>query len=223
MSVTIIIPTLNEAANIQNLVSAILNVNPNSKIIICDDGSTDKTQEIVSNLKKVKLLDRSKAKVHGLTASVIDGIKQSGTKYNIVMDADFQHPPEKINAIHNLLKAGNDIVIGVREKIPSKWPLNRKIISLIATLLAKIRLIISGKYTKDPLSGFFGFKTELVKNIISKKRFELEGYKILFEILKYSPRKIKIAEFSYTFSTRAQGSSKLKKKQMICFLKALFK
>ncbi len=223
MSITIIIPTLNEAANIKNLVSAILNINPTSKLIICDDGSTDKTKEIVSNLKKVKLLDRSKAKVHGLTASVIEGINQSDTKYSIVMDADFQHPPEKINAIYKLLKVNNDIVIGVRRKIPLNWPLNRKIISLIAALSAKLRLILSGKYTKDPLSGFFGFKTELVKNIISKKKFELEGYKILFEILKYAPRKIKIAETSYIFSARALGSSKLRKKQMICFLKALFK
>lgn len=223
MSLTVIIPTLNEATNIRSLIRAILRVNRDSRIIICDDGSTDKTRELVTNLKKAKLLDRSRAKVHGLTASVIDGIKLSGTNYCIVMDADFQHPPKKINEIYNLLEKGNDLVIGVRDKIPSNWPLNRKIISLIATFLAKLRLSISGKYTNDPLSGFFGFKTDLVKNIISERKFELEGYKVLFEILKYSPRKIKAATVGYAFSTRAEGFSKLRRKHMFCFLRSLFK
>jgi len=218
MDLTIIIPTLNEEKNIGKLVSCISKDYPELQIIVCDDGSTDKTQEIVRNTG-VSLIDRTNEKVHGLTASVLDGINNSKTKFSIVMDGDLQHPPTIIEKIYSKLIDGNDIVVGVRKKVMGRWPLNRKLVSHTATLLAKIRLFMAGNYVKDPMSGFFGCRTNLVKKIIPKARFELEGYKILFDILKYCPMKTDYVD--YVFGTRKGGSSKLGNKQILCFLRSL--
>jgi len=77
--VTVIIPTLNEEKNIDTLIQKLAGLYPGIHIIVSDDGSSDNTQEKVllfaqKNLS-IQLLDRSKEPIHGLSASVVDGIK----------------------------------------------------------------------------------------------------------------------------------------------------
>lgn len=136
------------------------------------------------------------------------------------MDGDLQHPPSAIKRIYSKLK-DNDLVIAKRTKVIDEWPIHRKIISKIATIFAKLRLSNS---VNDPMSGYFGFKTEIIRGVIDKHfdKFELEGYKILFDILKYSGD-IRVAEVGYTFGSRTYGASKLGNKQMYQFFRSLFK
>lgn len=93
---TIIIPTLNESAAIGKLLGFLLNKYPESRIIVCDDGSRDGTPEIVRSFKGVQFLDRSDKEIHGLTVSVLDGISITTTKYFVVIDGDCQHPLIKL-------------------------------------------------------------------------------------------------------------------------------
>ena len=222
---TVVIPTLNEELNILELLNLIENLYKNISIIVSDDGSTDKTQEIIKRYnnknKKIKLLDRSKKIIHGLTASVVHASKTVKTKYTIVMDGDLQHPPEKLNEIVKALREGNELVVGGRKKVFG-WPLNRRIISEIATLLGKSRLLLKGATCEDILSGFFGIKTKLVQDIDINK-FEMKGYKILFDILKNIDKNTKIKNICYDFGMRKRGHSKIGLRQVISFLKALFK
>ena len=222
---TIIIPTFNEGENISELLKLIEKLYKNISIIISDDGSTDKTQEIIRKYskknKKIKLFDRSRKTVHGLTASVVDASKKVKTKYIVVMDGDLQHPPEKIKDIIKELRKGNDIVAGARKKV-FDWSLDRRTISKGATLLGKARLLLKGAICNDILSGFFGIKTELIQNI-NKNKFELKGYKVLFDILKNIDKNTKIKNIYYDFGMRKRGHSKIGLKQVISFLKALFK
>jgi len=222
---TIIIPTFNEESNISELLKLIEKLYKNISIVISDDGSTDKTQEIVKEYskknKKIKLLNRSKKSVYGLTASVIDASKTVKTKYTVVMDGDLQHPPEKIKEIVRELRKGNDIVAGARRKV-FDWSLDRRIISKIATGLGKSRLLIKGATCDDILSGFFGIRTNLMQSI-NKNKFEMPGYKILFDILKNIDKNTKIKNIYYDFGMRKKGHSKIGLKQIISFLRALFK
>jgi dolichol-phosphate mannosyltransferase len=225
--VTVIIPTLNEAWNLPVLLNIIQNFYPNIKIIISDDGSSDGTinliKEYQKNNKNLLLVDRTKENIHGVCISVIEAAKKAKTNYIIVMDGDLQHPPEKITEIYNLLKENNDIVIGTRQKIKN-WKKSRKLISQLATLLGKLSLFARGKkLPKDILSGFFGIKTDFLQNLIKKnsKSFQLKGYKILFDILKKSPRGVKITEVPYHFGQRNRGESKIRKEHMLIFLKSL--
>jgi len=224
---TVIIPTLNEEKNINKLIDLIVKLYPGINIIVADDGSNDQTQAIVRNLnkrnKKITLMDRSNEKIHGLCASVIDAAMQTKTENMVSIDGDFQHPPEKIKEIVEKLNYA-DIVIGNREKVMSKWPLRRKLISKIATILAKARLQMKGTIVKDPMSGFFGIRTKLMKSIIQKNgnKFEKKGYKILFDCLKYSP-KVKVSNVNYIFGLRKSGTSKISGRIIWLFLKSVFR
>jgi len=94
--VTVIIPTLNEEANIRELIGIILKLYKGVRVIVVDDASTDNTRDFVRILakrnKEIMLLDRS-GKVRGLTASVLDGANLVKTEKMIIIDGDLQHPP----------------------------------------------------------------------------------------------------------------------------------
>jgi glycosyltransferase involved in cell wall biosynthesis len=86
---TVVIPTLNEEKNIYELLSSLFDNYHGISIIVADDGSSDNTKRLVRATKSI-LLDRANKNIHGLTASVIEAVKQINTKYTIVMDGDMQ-------------------------------------------------------------------------------------------------------------------------------------
>lgn len=220
----IIIPTLDEAENIGELLNQIIKLYPGAHITVVDDGSKDGTQSIVQRTKGVKLIDRKLQKIKGLTVSVMDGIMDSKQPYFIVMDADFQHPLYQVVNIYHTIIEGNQIVIGTRNQVLSDWPLSRRIVSKSAIFLGTMRLLISGKYYKDVVSGFFGGYTAPIKETIIKHgdKFEMEGYKVLFDILKYI-KEPTVDYVKYDFGSRGAGSSKMGKKQVLCYFRSLFK
>lgn len=212
MSVTIIIPTLNEEHNIGRLVECLKIYS--ADVIVTDDGSSDKTIEVAQRAG-ARVVDRKYKNIKGITAAVVEAAVHVRTEKIIVMDADFQHPPEKVKDIIELLKK-NDIVIAERRKIIGHWSIIRRLQSIIATKLAQMRI---GKKIKDPLSGFFGIKTELL-NGIDKKNWELRCFKILFAILKSCKgKKIKIATLDYDFDLRKQDKSKIRMRHVYYFLR----
>jgi len=105
---TIVIPVLNEITSIEKLLETLDKLYPGVKIIVVDDGSKDGTGKKVRDMAKtnvnVFLLDRANAQIHGLTASVIEGILSSRTEFVVVMDGDLQHPPETVKEILYLLR-----------------------------------------------------------------------------------------------------------------------
>ncbi len=217
---TVIIPTLNEEKNIAKVIKRL---SKNIKVIVADDGSKDATQEVVKKFKNVVFLDRSKERVKGLTASIIDAVKIVKTKYVVVIDGDMQHPPEKVDDVYQKLKSV-DVVVATR-KSKVGWSLKRKFISKVAIILAKMRLFGKGVKCKDPVSGFFGIKTRLFKKILKnyEEKFEKPGFKVLFDILKYCQSGVSIGEIYYNFGLRRGGESKIGSKQYLTFVRSLFK
>ncbi len=219
---TVIIPTLNEERNISKIIGLIKKNYSKVRILVVDDGSEDSTKKIAKKIKSVRFIDRKKEKTKGLTASVIHAAKLVKTKNIVVIDADLQHPVEKIGEIADRLK-DHDIVIGTRTRIRN-WTMKRRIISKTATILGRIRLMLNGIRVADPVSGFFGVKTAFFKEVLKhhEAKFEKCGYKVLFDLLKYS-RNPKISEVMYRFGQRSLGASKIGKRQIICYLKSVFK
>jgi len=226
---TVIIPTLNEEGTIGDLIDLLIKLYPGINVIVSDDGSKDNTQKIVNSYNKknksICVLDRANENVHGLTASVVDAANIAKTDYIIVVDGDFQHPPEKIQEIRDNLD-NFDLVVGTRIKgfLPkiSLLHLYRFSMSRIATYLARLRLYANGIKCRDPMSGFFGVKTNVIKGF-NKDYFELEGYKVLFDLMKRLPRKTKLGEVYFDFGTRQKGDSKINSKHVMVFFKSLFK
>jgi len=146
---------------------------------------------------------------------VVDGFLHAKGDVVIVMDADFSHPPEVLPVMINEINHGYDIVIGSRHVGGGEiknWTLLRYIQSWIATLLARGLTSV-----KDPMSGFFAIRKEVISGI----QFKSKGFKILLEILVKGKYK-RIKEIPVTFNARIVGS-KLKFRVILNYITDLLK
>lgn len=222
---TVIIPTLNEADNIGYLIAKITYKHPDIKVIVVDDGSTDKTKEIAGSMHSCTVLDRTNEKIHGLTISVLDGIKTADTKYCVIMDADGQHPVNTVGNLIKCLRNGADIAVGTRGD-NNNMGFTRKLISWGAVYLGQLSLSLRwAPMCQDVVSGFFGIRKDIAVHqiIFNYDRFTLEGYKVLFDLLKVLPNTITVDEVYYNFGTRKHGNSKMGFKQIKLYFTSLMR
>jgi len=230
---SIVIPTLNEAENLPPLLGALFALYPGVKVVVADDGSTDGTPSLVREIadgplpagSKVILIDRCRANIKGLTASVLDGLREVRSAYCVVMDGDLQHPPEVVGRMLRELRQGVDLVAAARLPYRENQNWCRIVVTRISKWIAQQRLRLCGLRIKDPLSGLFAFRTELVQDVVAAApgRFELRGYKVLFDLLRALPRRTKIIEVDYQFGFRTGGRSKLRAMHAFYFLRSIFK
>ncbi len=225
---TIIMPTLNEEKGLSKILPTLISRYKDCSIIISDDSSKDSTKEVALSLQYEKLtfIDRASRPIHGLTASVVEAAESVKTKHFIVMDADGQHPPEKIEEIVNIMRLGANIVVASRIAVKKKWGSLRKMLSYMGTSLGKTSLLLRGKsyLSYDILGGFFGcnsnFWNGCVPNQEKKKHFRLRGYKVMFDLLKCAPSGLEIEEVFYRFETPNAGTSKINLKVCLEYLKS---
>ena len=218
---TVIVPTLNEEKNIGRLITAIHDILPQTQILVVDDGSTDDTQSIVSSSDAAQLLDRSDEEIKGLSASIKDGIATTKTKFFMVIDGDFQHPPDSLLEAITCFQRGADLVVGYRIKVEN-WPFTRKLMSWGAQNLAYVSLLIRRRQRpRDIMSGYFGGNTGEINELLGSSKVSLKGYKILFDLLKILPNNYDICQFGYIFKNREFGTSKIGKTQIWEFIKSL--
>ena len=227
--ISIIIPTYNESQNIIKMLKSIGNNLPknlHTQAIIVDDNSPDGTGKIVEDYLKdfKKMANYTIDIIHrtaknGLGSAILNGIQQAKGDTIVVMDCDFSHPPQIIpKLIESIKKYQCDIAVASRYIKGGKiegWSLKRKLMSKSATLIAKKGLGIDAK---DPMSGFFAFK----RNIIKELNIDAIGYKILLEIL-VKTKGVNIKEVPYTFRDRELGSSKLGIKTIVDYYKSVWK
>jgi dolichol-phosphate mannosyltransferase len=201
--ISLVVPTYNERANLRELVERISALGIlELEIIVVDDDSKDGTGELAETLAEsypVRLVRRGGK--FGLSSAIMDGIASSRGDIVGFMDADLQHPPEKIPPMIDALK-DSDIVIGSRYSPGggiSDWPFHRRLVSALASAIARPVTRVS-----DPMSGFMFFKKPVIENI----DLDTRGFKIGFEILTKG-RYQKIIEIPITFNPRKSGTSKL--------------
>jgi len=227
--VSIIVPTYNESQNILSILKSIEENLPKNKpveTIVVDDNSPDGTGNIVEEyIKTVKKATgytigviRRKAK-EGLSSAILKGIEGSKGQTIIVMDSDRSHPPDIIpKMVDTLANSECDIVVAsryVKGGSVSGWSVKRKLISKVATKIAQQGL---GVGQKDPLSGFFAFK----RNILDGLKLDAIGYKMLLEIL-VKTKGVRVKEIPYTFTNRMQGESKLGTSTVFDYLRSVWK
>ncbi|MCC7134792.1 MAG: glycosyltransferase family 39 protein [Nitrosomonas sp.] len=220
MQFSLIIPTLNEAANIDLLLTRLFSLDlagTDFEVIVVDDGSTDHTQEKVAQwvtTHNVKLIKRNSSP--DLTASILEGAHAASHEVIAVMDADLSHPPERlIDLVRPVMNGSHDIVIGSRYVTggsTENWPFYRRWLSRAGGWLARVICDVN-----DATSGFFAFRKELVQNIPEKA----QGYKILLELLMSGQGKFRIKEIPICFRDRTRGSSKLSFGHNLIYLQRL--
>lgn len=211
----VIVPTYNEADNIELLIAEVLKQSPILQMLIVDDGSPDHTAEIVKRVQstndRVHLLERPRKM--GLGTAYVAGFKYAiAHAYDFVfeMDADFSHNPEKLPVMLEQMKQF-DLVIGSRYISGVNvvnWPLKRLLLSYFANIYTRV---ITGMPVHDATAGFKCYKRTVLETI-KLDAIISNGYAFQIETNFRAWKKgFKLKEIPITFVDRRVGVSKMSK------------
>ena len=204
--ISIVVPTWNEEGNIELLIERIDRALKPKKIvyeiIIVDDHSTDKTQDILKSLSKeypislyIKKGKRGKAR------SLIEGFTYAKYDLTCMIDADLQYPPEAIPKMIDRLSDGFDVVVADRRQYNGSF--RRKVLSyLFRHLFGKF---LHG-FNCDVQSGLKVFKKEIVE------RLKLHPFQWTFDLeflAKARNAGYKIGSVDIVFNKRHSGKPKI--------------
>lgn len=225
--VSLVIPTYNERENIgpaiQRASQVLAAAAREFEILVVDDNSPDGTgavvREVMATNGRVRLITRTTDR--DLSRAVVEGWGHALGNVLAVMDGDLQHPAETLADLLQPLRRGEgEIAIAsrhVRGGGVSHWSLWRRAFSWGAACVATFFLPGILRHVKDPMSGFFAFRREVLEGV----RLQPRGYKILLDVLMHG-RFATVVEVPYIFEERFRGGSKLGKKQVGQFFGRLF-
>ena len=217
MNGIIIVPTYNEAANLETLLHQILNQPVELDVLIVDDNSPDGTGDIADRLSRDWMATRGR--VHVLHRTVKDGLGRAflagfawamerGYDLLIEMDADLSHDPIFLKA---LVEASDtaDVVLGSRYLngiSVINWPLRRILLSWGANQYVRL---ITGLQVHDCTSGFRLFRREALEDMDLDSILS-NGYSFHVEMAyRALLAGCRIAEVPIIFTERREGCSKM--------------
>ena len=211
----IIIPTYDEADNVQRVVKGVFDQALPLDILIVDDSSPDGTASLVEKMmideERLYLLKRS-GKM-GLGSAYRDGMRWALEKdyaFIFEMDADLSHDPKYLQDLYWALRE-NELVLGSRYVSGVNvvnWPMSRLLLSWFANIYARV---VTGMPVYDSTSGFKGFRRRVLERI-DLERVRSDGYSFQIEMV-YRAWKLgfKVKEIPITFVERRSGISKMSK------------
>lgn len=214
MKTLVIIPTYNEAENVEWITHAILKHQPDVNILVADDNSPDGTGEIADKLaaedSRVFVLHR--AGKEGLGAAYRAGFAwglERGYDVLVEMDADGSHRPEDLGKLLASAAQGTPLTLGSRW-VPGgsvvNWPKRREWLSRGASLYARTLL---GLKVKDTTAGFRAFQRETLETIALDDVVS-EGYCFQIDMTRHvSAAGLEVKEVPITFVERLHGQSKM--------------
>ena len=203
MELSIVVPVFNEEENVANLHQEIKTVCEENKytyeIIFIDDGSKDKTRDVIRSLSPVKLI--SLRRNFGQTAAMDAGLQQAKYGYIVTMDGDGQNDPTDIPRLIKHLEDNNlDVVSGWRKS--RKDPFMKRFISRGANFLRTI-LVHDGIH--DSGCSLKIYKNECFNNLAlygEMHRFipallKIRGFKIGEIEVNHRPRTAGITKYNW--------------------------
>lgn len=211
MRAAVIIPTLNEADNLIDLIGQLRSNQDISKIVIVDDGSQDGTIESIKTLAgtcgDLVLIQRSKPM--GIGSAIREGLRKAleipDIQRYVQMDADLSHDPRDAT---KLLGMEADMIIGSRyitgattgERSRFRW-----MISLTANSLARSFLGID---VSDSTSGFRSYNERVARLLSERTSSDGRSFQVeaTWLVLKEG---LSVKEVPIRFEDRKRGRSKL--------------
>lgn len=213
--ILVVLPTYNEAANLEHLVSALYGLAvPGLQVLVVDDQSPDGTAEKARSLRGrfpgLRLIERSGPAGRGLAGKdgFVYALHQAGLEAVVEMDADFSHQPRHVPELLAALESA-DLVIGSRRVSGGSdddRPPARRVLTWAANLYARKLLGVS---VQDTNSGFRCYSRKALQ-AIEPETLRSEGPSIVHEVLFRAARAgLRIVERPIEFVDRKVGLSKL--------------
>ena len=215
MRSVLIVPTYNEAANIEKFLTQVRTDAPDTDILVVDDNSPDQTAKIAETLAaklgSIKVINRTglrgyaSASRDAMLVAINDGYDVIAT-----MDADFSHDPKVLTKLISLVNSDIALFIGSRY-VPgggvTNWPLFRRLLSKWGNLYTAFCLRLK---IKDCTSGFRAYSAASLEEI-DLSNLKADGYAFLSEMAFVISRKKlgSIVESPIVYVDRAFGESKM--------------
>ncbi len=212
----IIVPTYNEAANIETFVNSVIELHPDFNIIIVDDNSPDGTGEIADSLSKryssVDVIHRPEKL--GLGRAYIDGFKKAldcGADLIFEMDADLSHDPIYIKEFLKAIK-NKDLVIGSRYLDGVRvegWRFRRLLMSKLANIYVSYIMV---RPIWDFTAGYRCYSRKVLESFDLDK-IKSDGYAFQIEMTYLTfENGFRVCEIPILFKERHHGYSKISRK-----------
>ena len=197
--ITFVIPAYNEEQSIGILLNDIYQLFPDSSIIVINNNSTDRTQEIAEKFDVIVLAEKRQGKGNAIKT----GFKAVKTKYAVMLDADNTYSPHEADKLVIPLKLDKvDVVLGSRlndnkeEGAITKFnTIGNHILSFNASLLYN--------HISDVCTGYWAFKKEVIDYLL-KEGITSNGFELEVEMfIKVSRGNYKIGEVPITYRKRS--------------------
>ncbi len=226
LQLAIILPTLNERANLRRLVDRLdgalagiaweaIFVDDNSP-----DGTSDEARAISLADPRIRVIQRIGRR--GLASAAIEGMCATAAPVVAVMDADHQHDPALLPGMLAAIDSGDyDLAYASRfaeGASTEAWGRPDRVkASGFANAIARK---VTGVDLTDPMSGYFMLRAETLR--ADAARLSGVGFKILLDILATVEQPLRVKEFPLDFAARAEGTSKLDRTVVFEFLVGLY-
>ncbi|MGH9303951.1 MAG: polyprenol monophosphomannose synthase [Acidimicrobiales bacterium] len=214
MGVLVVLPTYNEAANIESVLGRVRTALPQGHVLVVDDNSPDGTADIADKaaqrLGGIDVLRRPGKS--GLGSAYRDGFRwglKGGYEVMVEMDSDLSHDPDDLGRLIAPLRQGFELSIGSRYvtggSIPN-WSLPRRFLSIGGNRYADLLL---GLGVRDSTAGFRAYAASLLRRVdLDSVRADSYGFQIemTYRSLRAGAR---VTEVPICFVDRALGTSKM--------------
>ncbi|MEO8167727.1 MAG: glycosyltransferase family 2 protein [bacterium] len=207
LDVSVVIPLRDEEESLkelhQQLRSTLGRINVRYELLFIDDGSTDKSFQVLRDLKRA---DHSHVRIirfrrnFGKSAALAVGFEKAQGKYVITMDADLQDDPAEIPALIRKLEEGYDLVSGWKKV--RRDPITKTIPSKFFNFVTRV---LSGIKIHDFNCGLKAYRNEVVKSVSVYGELHRyvpvlaknEGFKIGEMVVQHRPRKFGKTKFGF--------------------------
>ena len=211
--ITVIIPCYNEEKGIDKVVKNIPRdklkaLGYNTKVIVCDNNSNDKTSEVAKKAGAIVILEKKKGKGNAVQTLVKNISKD--TDIVVMLDGDYTYKPQEMLRLVEPIDSGfSDVVLGSRLSGNIKensMPVFNRAGNWLFTFM--VRVFYHGNVT-DVCTGYFAWKYDKLKQLF--KYIEADHFTLEMEMVaKMARMNFKIISVPITYDTRGQSSSELK-------------
>jgi dolichol-phosphate mannosyltransferase len=213
-SVWVILPTYDEAENLEAVVGGVRAALPAARVLVVDDGSRDGTAELADELARA---DPGVAVIHrpgkaGIGRAYVAGFSAAlagGADFVVEMDADLSHDPADLPRLVAAAEAGADLALGSRYVSGggvADWGLDRRVLSRFGCAYARRVL---GVRVRDLTGGFKCFRASALQ-AIDYPSAGAQGYVFQIELTWRVVRAgLTVVELPITFRERRHGRSKM--------------